>query len=446
MSSQPDADDAPVEWTAEDDYDSSDRPPFWSNPNNRTGIMIITIGVLVVIVLLLLAGRSEPTPVEPTPTLSDLEARPVSVNISGQTFEIELVTVNNGRWQTTNRDGNRAEWVFGTLVPYVIGLHPTSESEQLMESLAEGDAIRMSLSNGTELFFRVSGRQRISVDTTSLFDQTQPGMVLVLLGEGGAERLAVTAVYNAEEESTSVGGSNIGSVGVPVQIADWRVTVQSARLVTEVDPGNPSEAFYFVDFTVEYLGAEPASSREFDLVLIDGVRSRYVLDADVSNRGVFSPPGGLIAPRNPSPMTAGYRVSANIPGPTLIWEFKPNPEAPVAARIELAIVKPTPTPEPNTQLAIINCCTAQLNLDQTLLIISGGIGNETQQQAVIDQLDVSLRTTTNVFSELRSAQPPFPWVIEPGQTMAFELQFTRPPDFSAELQIVNQRFELSGLR
>jgi hypothetical protein len=408
--------------------------------------MIAVIGVLVVIIVLLLAGRNEPTPVEPTPTLSDLEARPVSVNISGQAFDIELVTVNNGRWQTSNSGADRAEWVFGTVVPYVIGLHPTPDVEQLMEDLVEGDAIRMSLSNGAELFFRVSGRQRISADTTTLFEQTRPGMVLVLLGEGGAERLAITAVYNAEEESTSIGGAGLGQVGVPVQTGDWRVTVQSARLVTDVDPANPTQAFYFVDFTVEYLGAEPASSREFDLVLVDGVRSRYVLDADVSNRGVFSPPGGLIAPRNPTPMTAGYRVSASIPGPTLIWEFKPNPEAPVAARIELAIVKPTPTPEPNTQLAIINCCTAQLNLDQTLLIISGGIGNETQQQAVIDQLDVSLRTPENVFSEMRSVQPPFPWVIEPGQSMAFELQFTRPPGFSAELQIVNQRFELSGLR
>ena len=64
----------------------------------------------------------------------------------------------------------------------------------------------------------------------------------------------------------------------------------------------------------------------------------------------------------------------------------------------------------------------------------------------ISQVDISLNTPDNVFSDLRTADPPLPWVVEPGTTMAFRLHFTRPPGFSAVFRVVNQQFELTNLR
>jgi hypothetical protein len=447
MSFQPDADRAPVDLIPGAGRPSGGKP-FWSNPVNRRRLILGgVVVVLAVIVLLLLSGRSSKPIIETTPTPDDLSARPVSVNVKGTTFTIEPVRVQEGRWQIARASADSAEWVYGTVVNYVLGLYPTNETTALIEGLTEGDPIALKMSNGAQFSFRTSGRQRVAADAVAgLLQQSRPGITLVLLGEGGGQRLVVTGLYNAEQEPRTVGETGLVSVGTPVQLGPWRVTALSGRLVTDVEPENPNQAYYFVDFTVEYLGADPISADSFDVKLIDGVRAEYIIDRGVSSRGAYPPPGGLVAPHNPTSFTAGYRVPASVPGPSLIWVFKPTETESQSARIEVPIVKPTPTPEPRTQITVINCCTASLSLDQTLLLLGGGIGNPTDREVTISEIDISLSTPDNVFSDLRSAEPPLPWVIQPGTNLAFRLQFTRPPGVTALLRIVTQRFELSGLR
>jgi hypothetical protein len=446
MSFQPDADDAPVDLTA-GDADSSRSPSrfAWSNPDNRPRLILIGIAAaLFVIVLLLLAGGGGAPPDDLTPTPDDLSARPVSLSLSGATYSITPVTVSDGRWRIVNAGADSAEWIYGTVVNFVIGLYPTDDAIALVEGLEDGAPIALEMSNGADLHFRMSGRQRVAADAVAdLFHQTRPGITLVLLGEGGDERLVVTGLYDADQEPLTIGQAGSSSVGSTVQAGDWRVTVVSGQLVP--DPADPDRASYYVNFVVEYLGPDPASADLFDLKLIDGVRVEYIIDREVSRGGVYEPPGGLVAPRNPSSFTAGYRVSTSIPGPALIWVFKPSPEATELARFEVPIVRPTPTTPPNMLItAQIN--GASLSEDQTLIVISGGVGNPAEQSVTISQVDVSLSTPDNVFSDLRNVEPPFPWVIGPGQTMAFRLEYTRPPGFSAVLKIVAFQFELTGLR
>lgn len=447
MSLQPDADNAPVDLTA-DAGSSGVKPRFtWSDPTNRPRLILIGIAVLlVVVVLILLTRQGGHPPAELTPTPDDLAARPVSVSVKGTAYTIEPVSVKDGNWQLARAGTDSAEWVYGTVVNYVIGLYPTNETTALIEGLVEGDPIALKMSNGAQFNFRMSGRQRVKTEAvTDLLKQSRPGITLMVLGEGGEDRLVVTGLYDADQEPVTVGEAGLARVGTPVQIGPWRVTALSGRLVTDAAGDNPLQGFYFVDFTVEYLGNDPISADTFDLRLIDGVRTEYIIDRDVSSRGAYSPPGGLVAPRNPTSFTAGYKVAANIPGPSLTWVFKPTPDSEQSARIEVPIVKPTPTPLPSTEITVqIN--GASLNEDQTLLIVSGGIGNPTKVQVTLTQVDISLNTPDNVFSDLRDSEPPLPWVIEPGTTLAFHLQFTRPPGLTAILRIATQRFELSGLR
>lgn len=445
MSFQPDADDAPVDLTAHAE-NASRGQSFWSNPNNRPRlIMGGIVGALLIVIVLLLAGRRGEPPVEPTPTPDDLTARPVSVSIAGTAYQITPVTVGaNGIWRIANAGADSAEWLYGTVVNFVIGLYPTDATTELVEGLDDNAPITLEMSNGADLHFRMSGRQRVPADAVSnLFQQLRPGITLVVLGEGGEDRLVITGLYDADLESVTIGEPGLIPVGTPAQIGDWRVTVLSGQLAP--DALSSAQASYFVYFTVEYLGPDPVSADTFDLKLIDGVRMEYIIDREVSSRGAYSPPGGLVAPRNPTSFTAGYRVPSDVPGPALIWVFKPTPNSEQSARFEVPIVRPTPTPEPRTQItASIN--GASLNEDQTLLIISGGIGNPTEQSVTITQVDVSLSTLDNVFSDLRTVDPPFPWVIGPGQTMGFRLEYTRPPGFTAILRIVTLQYELSGLR
>jgi hypothetical protein len=45
-----------------------------------------------------------------------------------------------------------------------------------------------------------------------------------------------------------------------------------------------------------------------------------------------------------------------------------------------------------------------------------------------------------------STNPAFPWVIGPGETNQFLVTFQRPTGSSAIFRILNQPFELTGLR
>ena len=441
MSYQPDADEAPVDLTA---GDSARKLPSGLNPDTRTRILAVVAAVLALAVILLLAGRTPQEPVRTTPTPDALVSRPVSLSIKGTAFEVKPVTVDNDRWQVTNAGAGIAEWVYGTVVNYVIGLYPTDDTTNLVNGLADGDPISLKMSSGAQFNYKVSGRQHVPVDSVAdLFRQLRPGITLVVLGEGGPERLVVIGTYDVDREPIADVQGNLISIGAPTQIGDWRVTILSGQLAP--DPGDPAQAFYYVTFNVEYLGAEPTSADAFEMKLIDGVRAEYIIDRAVSNNGPYGPPGGLVAPRNPTSFTAGYRVPSNVPGPALVWVFKPSADADLEGRFEVPIIKPTPTPVPNTQITVqIN--GASLSEDQSLLVISGGVGNAANQPVTISQIDVSLSTADNIFSDLRNADPPLPWTILSGQTMAFRLQFARPPGLVAILRIVTLQFELSGLR
>jgi len=445
MAFQPDADDAPVEMTT-GGGGSPRGQPFWTDPANRPRlIMIGVIAALVIVILVLLTSQPPSTPQDVTATPDDLSARPVSLSISGTEFQVTAVEVSDRRWRIASAGADQAEWIYGTVINYVIGLYPTDANTQLVNNLPDGAPISLKMSNGAELHFLMSGRQSVPADlVSSLFGQTRPGITIVVLGEGGEKRLVVTGLYDADREPPTIGEAGLIRVGSPAQLGDWRVTVLSGQLAP--DPVNATQAVYYVNFVVEYLGNDPVPSDTFDLKLIDGVRVPRFVDTEASRKGAYAPIGGLVAPRNPTSFTAAYRVPANVPGPSLTWEFKPSPDFPQPARFEVPIVKPTPTPDPKTQLTIVNCCVAQLSPDQTLLVLSGGIGNPTEESVTIGQVDVSLSTPDNVFSDLRTVEPPFPWVLGPQQTMAFRLEFARPPGFTAILRIVTLQFELSGLR
>ena len=441
---QPDADEAPDELTP-GAGDSSRFPSIWANPRHRRRLILGGIaGILALIVLALLTSQGgQPSP-EATPTPDDLAALPITLSIKGTSFKVTPVTVTDGRWRADRGDPGSAEWVYGTVVNYVFGMFPTDETTEIMESLADRDLITLDMSTGGKLAFRASGRQRVPEDTLpALFQQTRPGITLVLLRMGGDERLVITGLYDADLESLSAPSTSLVAVGAPAQIDKWRVTVLSGQLAP--DPANSAQDNYYVNFSVEYLGDQPVSSDTFQMTLIDGVGTEYEFDPQISRFGAYPPPGGLVAPRNPTSFTAGYRMADNIRGPTLKWLFKPTPGTQPPARFEVPIVRPTSTPEPKTQITVqIN--GASLSTDQTLLVITGGVGNPTGQSVSIGPADIGLSTPDNVLSDVRFAEPALPWTIGPGQTIAFRLEFTRPPGFTAILRIVTQRFELSGLR
>ena len=118
----------------------------WANPSKRPmlifgfGAMGIAVVLLLVAVIQLASGPAAPAP---TPTLTPCVGPncrstpspivPKKLYARDRIFEITPVAVPNGVWKPTATNGN-VEWVFGTLVNYLIGLPDTSENKDLLQA------------------------------------------------------------------------------------------------------------------------------------------------------------------------------------------------------------------------------------------------------------------------------------------------------------------------
>ena len=179
----------------------------WSDPSRRPILIIGFAAVMIAIILLMVAitqlspsGSEDatPTPAGGTPPITVV---PTVLHLRSRSFLINPVNVSKkeGRWNY-NADSGKAEWVFGTLVNYLVGLPASQENTDMLQALSNADEITLDLSNGQTLHFKYSGRQFVSPSSADIFSQSRPGLTLVLLGATTEQRLVVTANYAVESE------------------------------------------------------------------------------------------------------------------------------------------------------------------------------------------------------------------------------------------------------
>ena len=140
--------------------------------------------------------------------------------------------------------------------------------------------------------------------------------------------------------------------------------------------------------------------------------------------------------------TSGFDVPANVTGPVLVWNFKPNAQFKAQASVAVPLVGPTPTPDPRSKLTV-QITQAYFNTEQTEMIVVGGVGNPTGVPVTVNASDIALSTPDGVFATIRGSEPPLPFNVGPGQTLTFSLRFSRLPGASAILRILLSSFELN---
>ncbi len=426
------------------------------NDSSRRPMLIFGFGAvsLAVIVLLIalfqvVAPTTPPTPT-PTPDTGCTincgapaqvgAVVPTKLHVRDRTIDITPVAVTKGSWNAT-ATGGQAEWVYGTLVNYLVGLPDTSENKDMLGALKEGDSITVELSNGQTLEFKFGDRQVVSSQSTDLFSQQHPGLTLVQLGDNGTERTVVRANYVVESEGSKTVPSNVVAINTPVDIDVTRVTALNGRLV-ENAPGIPvGSAFYLVDFTVQNLGSDPLDAGNFQIELFDYTRQKYKLSETASKLGPNPPPTGQLLPGLSATFTSGFEVPSNITGPVLVWSFRPTTTLSLAANVAVPLVGPTPTPDPRSQ-AIVQITQAYFTPDQSELVIVGGISNPTTALIPVGTSDISLSTPEGILATLNSTDPALPWRIAPNSTVNFTLYFSHLPSSSAILKILQNSFEL----
>lgn len=432
--------------------------PRWPPPSVAVavgGVILVLIALVVLLALrpLLFPARSAGIPLEitrvsstsplalpPPPIVEVGDAQvvlpvPVVLEAGGRSFPVQAAFVGEGAWPAYP---DAAVWVYGTVVNYVLGLEATEENQALVARLQSGDPLLLELSNGAQITFHVTRQEEVPADDPALFDQSRPGLTLVLLGEGEEGRPAVFADFDQVEEPAPTGGPTV-DVGQPVQVGDARVTVVEGHTQTSHDLP-PGTMVYLVEFSLQNTGSSPLDAGAFVMDLVDGVGNRYLPSLSVAGWGWHGLLMGEVAPGAEVNGTAAYIVPEGLVGPTLTWVFGPRPGSELRARFAI----------PHTPSAVVSAwpevevLEAFLGEGGTALHVVAGVTNAGPGPLIVTADDISLSSSAGP-GELVVAAPPFPWNIAAGESREVELQFARPEASSAIVTILGYTFEISGL-
>jgi hypothetical protein len=425
------------------------------------GIIVLVLLCVAVVVVLVsrrstsVAGRATPTPAPGTPVPGQIISpgpggtvpltltAPSAIEFGDHKFEVLPVEVTKGAWPYQHGHPDKAVWVFGTLINYVVGLEASQDNTRLLESLKEGDLIELTTYGGKTFSFRYSGSQRVTVDQTDVFRQLRPGLTLVLLGEKDEKRLVVSASYVVENEP-SPSGQVAAKVGTPVNVPGAQVTALGGKLVKDVAGLPAGNAYYLADFSVTRLGSGALDASLFQLELLDVSGKRYELSIQASLAGTYGPPGGQLLPNTTLTATAGFVVPEALPGTAVILTFSPQVGTQAPARFQLPIAGPPPTPDPRA-LVTVQVVGARYSDDATEVIVSGGIGNTSKEPLTVSLSDISLQAGGTLVP-VKTTEPELPWTLQPGQNLAFTVHFVRPPAGTAIFKMMQSSFELGGLQ
>lgn len=367
-------------------------------------------------------------------------AAPVALDMGGRSYQVQpqIVTVD-GVWAPAISGEQTAVWIHGTVINYVLGLSDTAANRSVLESLAPGDEIVLRGRSGTVYTFAFNSRRTVPATSRDIFAQNSPGITLVLIGARGQERLVAQGRY-VVAETTSSEDPNVVELGETAQINGLQLTVTGASHLFERPEVPAGFAFYLVDFELQNVGNSVVETGNLRLILADHMGNQYALNPTASQTGNYLPVGGPLIPGQTTQATAGYQIPAGLNSPALRW---------IVTRQDTGGQAQVNIPFRGTaelgQQAVVNLQHAEVSLDGTSLFLLGQVTNLADQPLVVQEANVTL-TSDGSFYLILSTNPGFPWIVSPGQTTEFSLTFQRPSGSTAVFTLLNQPFELTGLR
>lgn len=432
-------------------------------------VVAVAVGVcllLVFAVLLMQDGgvaniaRGEPTPF-PTPVLaSDRDVIvagvsgssvismtlnvPSTLRVGGQNFRVQAEPVEqDGTWAPELADPQTALWVYGTVINYVFGLADEGGNADLLEGLAPGEQLSLTLSDGMNHLFAVTNREFVDTSQSSdVFTQTTPGITLLLLGTRGDERLVIQGEYVVDTTNANGGmTSNVVELGETAQLGDLRLVVTEASSAFNQPGAPPGFNFYLIDYQVQNTGDGPIDLSRMRYVLRDDLGNQYALSPQATQSGNYPPLTGTLAVGESRQASVGYQIPAGLSSPSLSWIVSRE-----GGSGEIQVLLPfAGSSEEAARNAAITLQSATVSADGTSVDLVGQIANSGSQPLIVSVTDVSLQSDGTVHLML-STNPAFPWVVAPGQTLPFAVSFQRPGTSEAFFTVLSQPFQLSGLR
>ncbi|MCB9460123.1 MAG: hypothetical protein H6670_10785 [Anaerolineaceae bacterium] len=157
-------------------------------------------------------------------------------------FVVQERSVETADWRF-DPNPDVASWVSGLIVRPVLGIPFSEENTTFMESLQIGTRFELQMNTGAVLTFLYEDSQEVIRQTSSIFQQNAPGLVLVLIGEYAPdglltdERMVITARYEAGNEIERLEAGELAAnaaMGLTAEIGDGTfVRVLNASLTEQ---------------------------------------------------------------------------------------------------------------------------------------------------------------------------------------------------------------------
>ncbi len=368
---------------------------------------------------------------------------PIFIDIAGQQFSVNAeVLPTSGVWTPATLDETTAAWIYGSVINYVFGLDNTRENRELLEQLAIGDEIMLTSRSGASSTFVVSSRNEVAGDNREIFAQRSPGVTLILVEEDPeSARLVVQGRYVLSDAQEATQAGRVVEIGETAQLEGLQFTVTAVG--TQYDrPEVPSGfAVFHIDYQVQNVGTTDVDTGRLTTVLADDVGNLYALNPMASQLGNYPPLSGSVAPGQAFASTAGFQIPAGLSSPVLHWQVSL-----VGTSSTIQVNIPFQNASTESQQVIVQVQDASVTPDGVGVLIVGQITNQGNQPVVVDVTDVSMSGTTGTVFQMLSTNPAFPWTVPPGQTLLYAVTFQRPLAGDAIFSVLNQSFQLTGLR
>ena len=382
----------------------------------------------------LVVGMSE------SATISVTLESPVTLGLAGEQFNVQTQVIGaDGTWVPATDDAGTAVWVYGSIVNYLIGVPDSDENRALLEGLAPGDEMMLTTRAGTRFTFSFNSRTTVPVTNRDVFAQTTPGITLVLLGSEGTERLVVNGRYVVAEADSQVG--NVVNLGETAQLENVQITVNSTTYIADRAEIPPGFALFVVDYEIQNVGLTALDSGSLQLGLVDNLGNQYVLNPLATQLGNFPTLAGFLNANQVTQASAGYQIPLGLESDTLSWVVTNSNSG-----AQVYVTLPFTGGAAAAAGSSVTLARVDVSTDLTSLILGGQVTNLGTQPVVITESDVSLQTQDGSIYLLLSTNPPFPWTVPPGQTLQFFLTYQLPPTDAAVFRVLNQGFQLTGLR
>lgn len=346
-------------------------------------------------------------------------------------------------------DPDVASAVLGLVIHPVLGIPYTTASAGFLEALKAGDSIHLRMSTGRTLDFQVTGSRRVSRQDVSIFDQSQPGIALVLLQEAAADRLVVSGDYPVEQEAPSMATGediNVTSEGVSTQLGDGlSLTVLDSAASAGPVGAAVSADWYYLLVDLHLQADEPIDTAGITFEVVDGLGGRYTpLAADPSIT--------RFAPFQPAQLAAGQSMQTTIA--FLLPRSAVSPSLIVSVNGVQASFGLDATPLGALDAYLLDVLVLGAKTEGTSskpgdLVVKARVFNPEAGAITLQSADV-LAIFSPVAPEdafpigpaVQEASGLLPITIEPGQAQDIDLHFAWNGEAFAGLQIASYRFLL----